>query len=170
MTTVNITNTATPPAEADITVAIAETLATVDTLITRAVALSREAARLRLTLAELGEEKRLKEAVLLLGVEGRNESERQARLRLELAGDGDYRRLTETERDTRSRLAETEARLWASRMKVHTCLARLKLAGGADAEGDVEETWRRRGGGGACPHRCRRRSLTVSTTCPSGSG
>jgi hypothetical protein len=138
MTAVNITNTATPPAEADITVAIAETLATIDTLITRAVTLAREAARVRLELEDLRAEQKLREAVLLLGIEGRNEAERQARLRLELAADGDYRRMAGEERDTRLKLAEVEARLWATRQKVATCLTLLKLAAGQAVEGEEE--------------------------------
>jgi hypothetical protein len=135
MTTANITNTATPPAEADITVAVAETLATIDTLIDRGVRLSQDAARLRLALSDLRAEQKLREAMLLLGVEGRNEAERQARLRLELANDADVRRLLDAEKDARLRLAEVEAKLWASRQKVAVCLALLRLAA-TSAEGE----------------------------------
>jgi hypothetical protein len=119
---------------------IAETLATLDVLLAQTVTLSREAARLKQELSELGEERRVREAVLALGVEGKNDTERQARLRLELSSDADYRRMLDAERGTRLKLVETEARLWATRMKVHACLALLKLAAGqGEGEGEAEE-------------------------------
>jgi hypothetical protein len=142
MTTVNITNTATPPAEPDITVAVAETLETLDVLLAQTVTLSQDAARLKRTLSDLAEERRVREAVLLLGVEGKTETERQARLKVALSSDADYRTLLQAEKDARMKLVETEARLWAARMKTHTCLALLKLAlaaGQAEAvEGEEE--------------------------------
>jgi hypothetical protein len=136
MTTANIT----PPAEAeaDIIVAVAETLATIDVLLAQTVTLSREGARLKQELSDLAEERRVREAVLLLGVEGKNESERQARLRLELAADADYRRMLDAERDTRTKLAEVEAKRWAARQKVAVCLALLRMAAG-QAEGEEGE-------------------------------
>jgi hypothetical protein len=72
---------------------LAETLATIDVLLAQTVTLSQDAARLKQELAELGEERRVREAVLALGISGKNESERAARLRLELSGDADYRTL-----------------------------------------------------------------------------
>jgi hypothetical protein len=140
MTAVNITNTnaATPPAEADIVVAVAETLATIDELIVQTVALSQDAARLKQELAELGEERRVREAVLLLSIEGRNEAERQARLRLELSSDADYRTLLQAEKDARLKLAEVEGKRWASRQKVAVCLALLRLAAGQAVEAEEE--------------------------------
>jgi hypothetical protein len=118
---------------------LSETLDTIDALITRAVALSQDVARFKQELSDLTEERRVREAVLLLGVEGKNESERQARLRLELAADADYRRMAEEEKAARRKLAEVEAKLWAARMKVHTCLALFKLAAGQAEEGEGEE-------------------------------
>jgi hypothetical protein len=117
---------------------LSETLDTIDALITRAVALSQDIARCKQDLADLAEERRLREAVLALGVEGKNDTERQARLRLELAADADYRTLLQAEKDARLRLAEVEAKLWAARMKVHTCLALLRMAAGqGEAEGEA---------------------------------
>jgi hypothetical protein len=107
-----------------------EIVQTIDTLIARAVALSHKTARLKLELSDLAEERRLREAVLALSIEGKNADERAARLRLELSSDADYRRLAQAEKDARLKLAETEAALWASRQKVATCLALLPLAGG----------------------------------------
>jgi hypothetical protein len=132
---------ATPPAEAgaDITVAVAETLATIDTLIDRGVRLSQDAARLRLALEDLRAEQKLREAMLTLGIEGKNETERQARLRLELSSDADARRLLDAERETRLKLAETEAALWATQKRLAVCLALLRLAaglGGGEEEGE----------------------------------
>jgi hypothetical protein len=119
---------------------IAETLATLDVLLAQTVTLSREAARLRLALSDLRHEQRLREAHFVLnGLAGKNEQERQANLALLTHCDADYRRMAEEERAARLRLAETEAKLWASRMKTHTCLALLKLAGGQAVEGEGEE-------------------------------
>jgi hypothetical protein len=119
---------------------IAETLATIDVLLAQTVALSRDAARVRLALSDLRHEQRLREAHFVLnGLAGKNEQERQANLTLLTHCDADYRRMAGEERDTRLRLAEVEARLWATRMKVHTCLALLKLAAGqGEAEGGGE--------------------------------
>jgi hypothetical protein len=121
---------------------LAEVLATIDALIDRGVRLSQDAARLKQELSDLAEERRVREAVLLLGVEGKNDAERQARLRLELAADADYRRMAGEERAARLKLAEVEAKRWAARMKTHTCLALLKLAAGqgeGEGEGETEE-------------------------------
>jgi hypothetical protein len=122
---------------------LSATLATIDALITRAVALSQDIARLKQELSELGEERRLREAVLLLSIEGRNEAERQARLRLELSSDADYRTLLQAEKDARLKLAEVEGKRWASRQKVAVCLALLRMAAGPgeaeEGEGEGEE-------------------------------
>jgi hypothetical protein len=116
---------------------ITETLATLDELIAQTVTLSREAARLRLALSDLRHEQHLREAHFVLnGLAGKNEQERQANLALLTHCDADYRRMAGEERDTRLRLAEVEARLWAARMKAHTCLALLRLAAG---QGEGEE-------------------------------
>jgi hypothetical protein len=139
MTTANITPPAEAGAEPDITVAVAETLATIDVLLAQTVALSREAARLRLALSDLRHEQHLREAHFVLnGLAGKNEQERQANLALLTHCDADYRRMAGEERDARLKLAETEARLWAARMKTHTCLALLKLAAGQAVEGEEE--------------------------------
>ncbi len=140
MTTQNLTD----PLPAFGTGLVAETLATIDALITRAVTLSHEAARLKQTLADLGAEQKLRKAVLALGVEGKNETERQARLRLELCSDADARRLAEAERVARRRLVETATALWATQKRLAVCLALLKLA--ADAEADADGA-----AGGAAP-------------------
>jgi hypothetical protein len=119
---------------------LAEVLATIDTLIDRGVRLSQDAARLKQELSDLAEERRLREAVLALGISGKNEAERQARLRLELSSDADYRTLLQAEKDARLRLAEVEAKRWAARQKVATCLLLLKLAAtSAEAEAGAEE-------------------------------
>jgi hypothetical protein len=128
----------TPPAESDITVAVAETLATIDTLIDRGVRLSQDAARLRLALEDLRAEQKLREAMVALSIEGKNTDERAARLRLQLAADGDVRRLMEAEKDARLKLAEVEAELWATRMKARACLTLLRLAAG-QTEGEEGE-------------------------------
>jgi hypothetical protein len=123
-------------------VRIAEVLSTIDVLLARQRALAEQVAHLRERLAGLAEERRLREAMALLSAEGRNAEERAARLRLQLAADADYRAGLDAERQTRLELARQEAALWAVRMKVHTCLALLKLAGGqaeAEAEGEGEE-------------------------------
>ncbi len=122
---------------------IAETVATIDVLIARHVALTGEAARLRQELADLHAEQELRKAHrILAGLPGRNEAERSANLTVDLAADADYRRLRETERATRQRLVETEAEAWAARQRLSVCLALLKLAAtdddtdaGADADG-----------------------------------
>jgi hypothetical protein len=94
---------------------------------------------LRLALSDLRHEQRLREAHFVLnGLAGKNEQERQANLALLTHCDADYRRMAEEERAARLRLAEVEAKLWASRMKAHTCLALLRMAGQADAEGEGE--------------------------------
>jgi hypothetical protein len=119
-------------------VRIAEVLSTIDVLLARQLALAEQVAHLRERLAGLAEERRLREAMATLATEGRNETERAARLRLTLAADGDHRAGLDGERQTRLELARREAELWATRMKVHTCLALLRLAGGdagADAGG-----------------------------------
>jgi hypothetical protein len=119
---------------------LAETLATIDALITRAVALSQDIARCKQDLADLAEERRLREAVLALSIEGKNDTERQARLRLELSSDADYRRMRDAEREARARLAEAETALWAAKQRLTACLALLRLAAdaetGAEAEGE----------------------------------
>jgi hypothetical protein len=117
---------------------LAETLATIDTLIDRGVRLSQEAARVRLELEDLRAEQKLREAMVALSIEGRSEAERTARLRLELSGDADYRTLLQAEKDVRLRLAEVEAKLWAARQKVAVCLALLRLAAGQAEEGEGE--------------------------------
>jgi hypothetical protein len=125
-------------------VRIAEVLSTIDVLLARQRALAEQVAHLRERLAGLAEERRLREAMALLSAEGRNAEERAARLRLQLAADGDHRAGLDEERRARLELARQEAALWAVRMKVHTCLALLKLAatsgqGEGDAEGEEEE-------------------------------
>ncbi len=111
---------------------LSETLATIDALITRAVALSQDVARLKQTLSDLAEERRVREAVLTLGISGKNEAERQARLRLALFSDADYRRMAEEEKAARLKLAEAEANLWAARQRLAVTLALLKVAAGLD--------------------------------------
>jgi hypothetical protein len=139
MTAANITNAATPPAEPDITVAVAETLATLDELLAQTVALSQEATRVRLALSDLRHEQRLREAHFVLnGLAGKNEQERQANLALLTHCDADYRRMAGEERAARLKLAEVEARLWATRQKVAVCLALLRLAAGQAVEGEEE--------------------------------
>jgi hypothetical protein len=134
MTTVNIT----PPAEPE-PEAVAETLEAIDSLTALTVCLTLEAARLRLELSDLRAEQKLREAMVALSIEGRSESERQARLKVALSADADYRTLLQAERDARLKLAETEGKLWATRMKTHACLALLKLAAtSAEAGGEGE--------------------------------
>jgi hypothetical protein len=131
-TTATTTDTASPD------VRIAEVLSAIDTLLARQVALAEQVAAVRERLADLAEARRLREAMAQLAVEGKNETERQARLRLQLAADADYRAGLDGERQTRLELARREAELWATRMKMHACLALLRLAGGdagADAGG-----------------------------------
>jgi hypothetical protein len=123
-------------------VRITEVLSTIDVLLARQLALAEQVGHLRERLAGLAEDRRLREAMALLSAEGRNTEERTARLRLTLAADADYRAGLDAERQTRLELARQEAALWATRMKVHTCLALLKLAGGqaeAEGEGEIEE-------------------------------
>jgi hypothetical protein len=122
-------------------VRIAAVLSTIDVLLDRQLALAEQVAVVRARLDDLLADRRLREAMALLSAEGKNEAERQARLRLTLAADADYRAGLDAERQTRLELARQEAALWTTRMKVHTCLALLRLAGagGADAEEDVEE-------------------------------
>lgn len=114
-------------------VLVAEVLSTIDVLLARTVTLAVQVAEARARLDDLVAERRLREAMATCGVEGKNETERQARLRLQLAGDDNISRLADAERQTRLELARREAERWATRMKVHTCLALLRLAGG-DAE------------------------------------
>ena len=119
-------------------VRIAAVLSTIDVLLARQLALAEQVAHLRERLADLAADRRLREAMATLATEGRNETERAARLRLALAGDADYRAGLDGERQTRLELARREAELWATRMKMHACLALLRLAGGdagADAGG-----------------------------------
>jgi hypothetical protein len=102
------------------------------------VALSQDAARLKQELSDLTEERRLREAVLALGIEGKNDTERQARLRLELSSDADARRMAEEAKAARLKLAEAEAGLWATQKRLAVCLALLRLAAG-QAEGEEAE-------------------------------
>jgi hypothetical protein len=144
MSAITNTNAATPPAEpgaeaeADIAVAITETLEAVDDLTALAVRLALEAARLRLALSDLRAEQKLREAMVALSIEGRSESERQARLKVALSADADYRTLLQAEKDARLKLAELEAKRWATRQKVAVCLALLRLAAGQGEEGEEE--------------------------------
>jgi hypothetical protein len=115
---------------------LSETLATIDTLIARAVTLSHDIAHLKQDLADLAEERRVREAVLALGIEGKNETERLARLRLAVASDADYRRMAEDEKAARRKLAEAEAALWAAKQRLAVTLALLPLAADAGAEGE----------------------------------
>ncbi len=118
---------------------LSETVATIDALLAQAIALAEQIATARNRLDDLAAERRLREARATLEVEGKNENERTARLRLALASDGDYRALVERERASRIELARLEAKAWAARMRVHTCLALLRLAGTAEGEdGDAE--------------------------------
>ncbi len=119
---------------------LSETIQTLDALIDRHAALSLDIARLKQQLADLAEERRVREAVLALGIEGKNEGERQARHRLALCADADYRRMVEEERTLRQQLAESEATLQATRWRVATCLSLLRLAAeSADDPEDAED-------------------------------
>ncbi len=115
---------------------LSEAVQTLDALIDRHVTLSLDIARLKQQLADLAEERRVREAVLALAIEGRNEGERQARHRLTLCADADYRRLTDQERTLRGKLAEAEARLWSTQKRFAVCLCLLKLAAAAETSTD----------------------------------
>jgi hypothetical protein len=125
-------------------VRIAEVLTTIDILLDRQVVQAEQVAAVRARLDDLLADRRLREAMATLAADGRNAPERTARLRVALAADADYRAGLDAERQARQELARREAELWATRMKVRTCLALLRLAGDsgsadAEADGDGEE-------------------------------
>jgi hypothetical protein len=92
-------------------------------------------AALKHELAELADELLLREAQVLLAVqgEGKNAEERKARQALMLAADADYQALRRRERDVRRQIAEREADIEKAIWRLRFTMQALPLAQAVDA-------------------------------------